>query len=356
MKGLPLLKRRCRTALLVLGCMLLPILNAYADIVVGSWNIQRLGHGDQKSYPALAVIASKIDLLAVQEVMTEEGMEKLERQLEKHTGESWSHLASHAVGMSSYKEMYGFIWRDSAVEYSDGAVVYLDRENHFIREPFSAKFRSKRNGTELALGTVHVVFGKGIKDRVPEIKELANYWEWMQDVYSGTPIVLLGDFNLSPFNAAWAPVKRHAVPLLTEGASTLSAKGHYANLYDNIWVEPNTALVITDVGIIDFPKMVGWNHKKSRKHVSDHAPIYMTLGSATLSDDAVKVATMPSSDVVEGSRSSVAQESIRGNRNSQIYHRPNCPSYSRVSVKNRVIFNSAQAAETAGYRLAGNCP
>jgi hypothetical protein len=36
--------------------------------------------------------------------------------------------------------MYALIWRDSTVEYSDGAVVYFDRENHFIREPFSAKF------------------------------------------------------------------------------------------------------------------------------------------------------------------------------------------------------------------------
>jgi endonuclease/exonuclease/phosphatase family metal-dependent hydrolase len=88
MWGLPLLTRRCRTALLALGCTLLPILNAYADIVVASWNIQRLGHGGQKSYPALAAIASKIDLLAVQEVMTEEGIEKLERQPEQHTGES----------------------------------------------------------------------------------------------------------------------------------------------------------------------------------------------------------------------------------------------------------------------------
>ena len=233
--------------------------------------------------------------------MTEEGIEKLERQPEQHTGESWSHLASHALGTSSYKEMYALIWRDSTVEYSDGAVVYLDRENHFICEPFSAKFRSKRNGTELALGTVHVVFGKGIKNRVPEIKELANYLEWIKDVYPGTPIVQLGHFNLSPSNAAWAPVKRHAKPLLTEGASTLSAKGHYATLYDNIWVEPNTALVITDAGIIDFPKMVGWNHKKSRKHVSDHAPVYMTLGSAMLSGDAVKVATISSGGIVEGS-------------------------------------------------------
>jgi hypothetical protein len=87
------------------------------------------------------------------------------------------------------------ICRNSAVQYSDGAVVYLDRENYFTREPLSAKFRSKRNSTDLALHTVHARFGEGIKDRAPEIKA---YWEWMQDVYIGTPIVLFGDFNLSP--------------------------------------------------------------------------------------------------------------------------------------------------------------
>jgi hypothetical protein len=82
----------------------------------------------------------------------------------------------------------------------------------------------------------------------------------------------------------------------------------------------------------------------------------MTLGSATLSGDAVKVATISSGGIVEGSQSSAAQESIRGNRDSQICHRLDCPSYSRVSVKNRVIINSSQAAETADYRLAGNYP
>jgi micrococcal nuclease len=47
---------------------------------------------------------------------------------------------------------------------------------------------------------------------------------------------------------------------------------------------------------------------------------------------------------------------IIGNRRSQIYHRPDCPNYSQISPRNRVPFNSAAAAEAAGYRRAGNCP
>jgi len=47
---------------------------------------------------------------------------------------------------------------------------------------------------------------------------------------------------------------------------------------------------------------------------------------------------------------------IIGNRRSHIYHRPDCPGYSQVSLKNRVPFNSAAEAQAAGYRLAKNCP
>ena len=47
---------------------------------------------------------------------------------------------------------------------------------------------------------------------------------------------------------------------------------------------------------------------------------------------------------------------IIGNRNSHVYHRPDCPNYTATAPKNRVMFNSAAEAEAAGYRVAGNCP
>jgi endonuclease YncB( thermonuclease family)/methylphosphotriester-DNA--protein-cysteine methyltransferase len=47
---------------------------------------------------------------------------------------------------------------------------------------------------------------------------------------------------------------------------------------------------------------------------------------------------------------------IIGNKNSKIYHRPNCPGYKNVSEKNQVRFKSAEEAEAAGYRVAKNCP
>jgi deoxyribonuclease-1 len=47
---------------------------------------------------------------------------------------------------------------------------------------------------------------------------------------------------------------------------------------------------------------------------------------------------------------------VRGNRASNVYHRPDCPDYDRISTRNRVEFGSEHDAQQAGYRRAGNCP
>jgi hypothetical protein len=47
---------------------------------------------------------------------------------------------------------------------------------------------------------------------------------------------------------------------------------------------------------------------------------------------------------------------IIGNRNSKIYHLPNCPDFSKVSERNRVPFKTEAEAQAAGYRKARNCP
>ena len=47
---------------------------------------------------------------------------------------------------------------------------------------------------------------------------------------------------------------------------------------------------------------------------------------------------------------------IIGNSKSHVYHQPEgCPSYDKVSSKNQITFESESAAQSAGYRKAGNC-
>jgi endonuclease YncB( thermonuclease family)/methylphosphotriester-DNA--protein-cysteine methyltransferase len=67
-------------------------------------------------------------------------------------------------------------------------------------------------------------------------------------------------------------------------------------------------------------------------------------------------ATTPPTSAVSATPSASASGEIIGNKNSKIYHRPNCPGYNSVSEKNQVRFSSAEEAEKAGFRVAKNCP
>jgi endonuclease/exonuclease/phosphatase family metal-dependent hydrolase len=359
--------------LLIASAMLMG--SAASATTLMSWNTMRMGQSGEKSYPALAAVARNADLLAIQEVMNEDALQKLETALEKATGESWSHLASHAVGSKAYKELYGFLMRDSAVAYEDGAVVYMDRGDRFIREPFSARFKSKRDGSVFALAQIHVLYGKGPEDRAPEVRELGNYWTWLEEIYPETPVMLVGDFNTPPSDPSFAELRKYAAPLITRVASTLSAKDFlYANLYDNIWVSRRNHLPISAAGVIDYPRMIGWSHEKSRKHVSDHAPVIAVLGKEQLPQSIVLVRpeaakqqwtksvgiptifqgrTKPSATIA--SNTGQLGGSVRGNVRSHVFHLPGCPSYDKISTKNIVEFTSTQEAESAGYKLAGNC-
>lgn len=51
----------------------------------------------------------------------------------------------------------------------------------------------------------------------------------------------------------------------------------------------------------------------------------------------------------------VPQAAIIGNKNSRIYHLPGCPSYSKVSKNNQILFETASDAEAEGFRIAKNC-
>ncbi|RFA30922.1 DNAse [Alkalilimnicola ehrlichii] len=333
--------------LLLVVFLLLSFSLPAAELRVASWNIERLGHGNQKSYPALAEIAGRFDFLAIQEVMTAEGIQRLQRKLEQQTGEPWGLLFSEPLGRSTYREKYAFLWRESRVEYVDGAVVYIDDADAFAREPFSARFAVKGSDVTFRAATVHIVYGRYVADRTEEVIALRGFWDWLVENFgTDDPIMLLGDFNLAPDHTAWAPLREVAAPLITEGASTLSSHdGHYANLYDNIWLSKGHGLDVSASGVFRFPALLGWTHEKSRRHVSDHAPVYLLLGGAELD----------ASEAVVGTQSSVAGP-IRGNRSSRIYHRPDCPSYDTIGERNRVGFPDEAAALAAGYRLAGNCP
>ncbi|MES1933208.1 Endonuclease/exonuclease/phosphatase [Salinisphaera shabanensis T35B1] len=255
---------------------------AQAEISVASWNIRNLGWGEQKDEAAVTAVLSRFDLIAVQEVMEPEAIGRLEQRLESATNEAWGSLASDTIGRGSYKEAYAFLWREKEVSFEGGAAVYLDPGDVFAREPFSAVFADRDDGQQFVYASVHILYGDSKVDRTPEIRALADYWQWLEESFDA-PVVLAGDFNMAPDESAWRALGRDARPLITRGATTLSSRDNkFANLYDNIWVRPGQ-LNITGVEIADFPSWLNISHTQARASVSDHAPVYMLIGNAQLS-------------------------------------------------------------------------
>jgi len=274
--------RRFKLKFVISFIFIILISHSAYSLNIASWNIQRLGHGDKKDFKSLSQIFSinHFDFIAIQEVMNEKGLESLRQSVSKATGEEWKEIHSHLTGSKSYKEMYAFLWRPSKVEYVNGAVVYLDPEKYFVREPFSAKFKDIKSNDVFLVATVHILFGKNIHDRKSEVKALSSYWNWLAQSFPDTErkIILTGDFNMDPKKEAWTSLKTLAVPLLTEGASTVSSiDGKFANLYDNFWIGHKTSLHIRKVELINAPMQLKFTHELFRATISDHIPIMVEI-------------------------------------------------------------------------------
>lgn len=269
--------------LITFSLFLLIAPSALASISIASFNIRHLGWDRPTDLPAIAHVIDHFDLVAVQEVMSEDAIADLADELSSRSGEEWRYMTSHLIGRGSYKEAYSMMWRTSAVEYVGDAVVFLDNRDRYAREPFSARFRDKSTGIEFAVASVHVLYGDSVSDRIPEIRALADYWQWLGKVYGDTPRLLVGDFNYEPDGHAWDALKSlGAAPAITQGATTLSQRdGAYVSLYDNLWATPG-ALPIKEAGILRFPEILGMSHEQARETVSDHAPVYVIFEGADL--------------------------------------------------------------------------
>lgn len=267
-----------RSLLFAASCLLAAPCPALADAYVASWNIKHLGWGDEKNYADLAEVAAKFDLIAAQEVMTHEGLEKMKAALEAETAVSWETIVSDAQGRGRYKEMYAFLYRPDKITWLGGAVVYTDDADQFARPPLSAEFRSD-DGIDFVLGTVHLTYGKSRADRIGEATALASYRSWLDAQFPDSAVFIAGDFNLEPQDEALDPLRRVAQPLLTEGDTTISPiDGRFANLYDNIWAPRNIGLPIDAVGRFEFPgALLKMTHEEARDTVSDHIPVWMRI-------------------------------------------------------------------------------
>lgn len=271
------------TARLLVIAMLIMGLSSVAtgDYYVASWNIKHLGWADEKrDWGRTAQVMSPFDFVAIQEVHTEASVRRLERAVETVTGEEWEYLISgRAIGSARYKEFYAFMWRSNRFSYQGGATIFIDSDNWFFREPFSARFKSSDGKHDFIAANIHSIYGDAVAEREAEARQLDEYVSWLKATFvkggGAQGVLLMGDFNLPPQSKAFEDLHKMMKPSMTVGASTLSkANFKYANLYDQIWfagVQPDSA------GIFAFPSRLRIGHMYARERISDHAPIYVRM-------------------------------------------------------------------------------
>ena len=181
-----------------------PLPNLHTNLRVGTWNVQKLGHGERKDYGTVArVIEEYFDVVALVEVMqearTHPGYDNLLMELGLH----WKGMVTETPRPKSNAgsaEYYAVLFRENNVGVCqgwEGLVYHRDNDGTqgeeepdlFEREPGFTCLQSERDGTktgvDFMLAVYHARWSGGIKRRREEVMNLSNVFSAMGEARPG---------------------------------------------------------------------------------------------------------------------------------------------------------------------------
>jgi endonuclease/exonuclease/phosphatase family metal-dependent hydrolase len=189
------------------------------NLLIASWNIRALGglHSDfgenpgspKRNLRALAIIAEAarcFDVVAIQEIKRD--TTAVRALVDDFLGPDWGlMLTDVTVGASGNTERLGFVFDRRRVRPSGlaGEVVLPpsaqgDPVDQFDRTPYIVGFEV--GATRFSLVTAHIKFGDVPEERLPELRDLADFVATelrdrarVNDQEIGT-VIVLGDFNI----------------------------------------------------------------------------------------------------------------------------------------------------------------
>lgn len=287
----------------------LPPRRTDANVVVGTWNIQKFGglHPQWSENPSspkrnlhcLALIAEVVrgfDVIALQEVQRE--TTALRYLMEHFLGPHWAVLLSDVTaGDKGNSERLAYLYDTRRVVLSglSGEIVLppvpTGLPEQFDRTPYIAGFRAGQE--HFTLLTVHIRYGNIPADRILELQQFARYTaqELRQRTRTGQSreepnLLVLGDFNIDRrqgnplFDAfvetgLWVPEALQAVKTTT---------GKVARHYDQIaWFQGEDFGLRPSgrAGTIDFAGAVfqGLAQTQVSPRISDHLPLWIEFAT-----------------------------------------------------------------------------
>ncbi len=295
----------------------LPAKTVDQNLLIATWNIRAFGDLTEKwassesdspkrdlhALRCIAEIISRFDVVAIQEV--KENLKALRHLFKLEPFKSnWSFLLTDVTrGDPGNGERMAYLFDRRKVNLSGLACeLVIPKEQldsiepdalqeQFARTPYAVSFVSA--GKTFILVTLHVIYGKNPRERVPELKAIAKWLaDWATSLYDWDHnLIALGDFNIDrkgdPLYEAFTSTGLTAPPDLNAVPRTIFSKPNEPNpdkFYDQIaWFTgtnhaPKLSLVYRRGGSFDFLQaaLQSLNLTKSQLsfRISDHYPLW----------------------------------------------------------------------------------
>lgn len=190
------------------------------NLLIATWNIRAFGNLTRKwdsddddspkrdlhSILCIAEIIKRFDVIAVQEV--KDNIRALRDTL-KVLGSNWSLILTDVnKGKVGNGERMAYLFDTRRVQLSGlaGELVVPEEwedsikdnalSNQFVRSPYAVSFKSGKR--TFILVTLHILYGKNKKNRIPELRGIAKWLrDWADNVNAyHQDFIALGDFNI----------------------------------------------------------------------------------------------------------------------------------------------------------------
>ena len=281
------------------------------NLLIASWNIRAFGNltrkwdSDEEDSPkrdlhsilCIAEIIKRFDVIAIQEVKA--NIRAL-RDTMKVLGENWSMILTDvSKGSSGNGERMAYLFDTRRVKLSGlaGELVipneWTDKakqktlDEQFVRTPYAVSFKS--NHQTFILVTLHILYGKKSKDRIKELKGVAEWLsDWAKDINAyHQNLIALGDFNIDKrgdlLDSTFLSEGLFVPPELQNKKVTRSIFNE-TKYYDQIaWFngkgkQPRLSLEFINGGNYDFVGKTLSNRDVSKRSlsylISDHYPLW----------------------------------------------------------------------------------
>ncbi|NXW93182.1 EEPD1 protein, partial [Alopecoenas beccarii] len=239
---------------------------------VATWNLQscsveKANNPGVREVVCMTLLENSIKLLAVQELVDREALEKFCMELNQPTLPNirkwkgprgcWKGVVSEKPSGQLHKgvEYFGFLWDTTAgIELKDASSQETAQTNgngkHSYPHPYLAHFKVGMN--DLTLVNLHLALSPSAGENIGknhDSHKLAAFAQTLQETLKGEKdVIILGDFNQAPDSSDHDILRKekfhHLVPSSTfTNISTKNPQG--SKSLDNIWISRSLKKVFT---------------------------------------------------------------------------------------------------------------